>query len=186
MDMSDKRVKHRLTDGESFALTPAFSADGNNIYFVGLAKNRQFRLMQIPTHGRTPSPVKIKSWVYGAPTGTLDVSILDEDKAPIAARVSIIAANGHPVANPMGATYVDPQTGRSYFYMDGLIDLTLPTGKYQVLAARDPVTDIYSTDVKIKIQQFKYIPFAIMGQRRRRLCFSRFSCAFKWRWSPSC
>lgn len=42
MNMSDKRVKHRLTDGESFALTPAFSADGNHIYFVELAETNSF------------------------------------------------------------------------------------------------------------------------------------------------
>jgi TolB protein len=161
MDMSDKRVKHRLTDGENFALTPAFSADGNHIYFVELDENRQFRLMQIPTYGGKPSPLHIKKWVYGEATGTLDIAISDENKTPIAARVSIMSAKGHSVANPMGATYVDPQTGRSYFYVDGSIDLTLPTGKYQVLAARGSVTEIFSANVEIKQSKTNHVNISL-------------------------
>jgi TolB protein len=150
MDMSDKRVKHRLTNGESFALTPAFSADGDHIYFVGLADNRQFKLMKIPTHGGTSSAVAITRWDYGSATGSLNISVSDESKSPLAARVSITAVNGHPVANPVGATYVDSQAGRTYFYVDGSMDLTLPTGNYQVIVARGPATEIFSTTVTVK------------------------------------
>jgi TolB protein len=150
MDMSDKRVKLRLTDGENFALTPAFSADGNIIYFIELDQNRQFQLMQIPTYGGKPIPVQISHWNYTGSTGTLSISVLDKNKIPIAARLSIIASNGHSVANPMGVTYVDPQTGRSYFYVDGSVDLTLPVGKYQVLGTRGPVTEIFSADINVK------------------------------------
>jgi TolB protein len=50
----------------------------------------------------------------------------------------------------MGATYTDPQTGRSNFYADGSVDLTLPVAKCQVLAARGSVTEMYSTDIEVK------------------------------------
>jgi TolB protein len=90
MDISDKRVKNRLTDGENFALTSAFSADGNHIYFVAPAENRQFRLMQIPTYSGTSSPTKIIDWDYDSSTGTPGISVVDNNKIPIAARFSII------------------------------------------------------------------------------------------------
>jgi TolB protein len=75
--------------------------------------------MQIPTYGGKTSPLQIKKWVYGEATGSLYIAISDGNKAPIAARVSIMSANGDSVTNPMGATYEEPKTGRSYFYVDG-------------------------------------------------------------------
>jgi TolB protein len=149
MDLADKRVSHRLTDGTSFALTPAFSFDGNHIYFVELTHNRQFRLMHIPTYGGKASEVIIKRWDYGEPTGTLEVSINDTQQ-PIAARVSIISADGHPVAAPNGATFDDPQTGRTYFYIDGSETFTLPTGKYQIEAVQGPMTQVVAVEAKVK------------------------------------
>ncbi|MGS2720612.1 CehA/McbA family metallohydrolase [Paraglaciecola aestuariivivens] len=150
MDMTDKKAKHRLTTGNSFALTPAFSANGNHIYFIELTDNRQFRLMKINTYGGKASEVAIKRWDYAKKTGTLNLAVKDKNNQPIAARISIETESGHPVANPKGATYMDPQTGRSYFYLDALLDLSLPAGKYQLIAARGPATPIYSTQFTIK------------------------------------
>jgi TolB protein len=90
MDISDKRVKNRLTDGEDFALTPVFSADGNHIYFIAPAENRQLRLMQILTYGGTSPSTKIIDWDYDSSTGTLGISVVDNNKIPIAARYSVI------------------------------------------------------------------------------------------------
>jgi TolB protein len=150
MDLADTRVSHRLTDGTSFALTPAFSADGKQIYFVELTDNRQFRLMHIPTYGGKASEVVIKEWNYGESTGTLVVSVVDAKQQAIAARVSITSADGHPVAAPNSATFDDPQTGRSYFYIDGSETFTLPTGKYQIEAVRGPMTTLISAETKVK------------------------------------
>jgi TolB protein len=59
-------ITHRLTDGNPYATTPAFSADGEVIYFVELDPRRQFRLMRIPTYGGAPEPVEVVRWDYGA------------------------------------------------------------------------------------------------------------------------
>lgn len=161
MDLADTRVSHRLTDGTSFALTPAFSADGNQIYFVELTDNRQFRLMHISTYGGKASEVLIKQWNYGESTGTLVVSIVDAQRQPIAARVSIKAANGHPVAAPNSATLDDPQTGRTYFYIDGSETFTLPAGKYQIEAVRGPMTTLISVEARVKKAASKNVEIAI-------------------------
>ncbi|MFQ3237200.1 MAG: TolB protein [Paraglaciecola sp.] len=150
MDLDDTRVSHRLTNGKSFALTPAFSADGQHIYFVEQTHNRQFRLMHIPTYGGKASEVQVKQWNYTQATGSLVVSIVDTQQQPIAARVSIISTDGHPVAAPNSATFDDPQTGRTYFYIDGSETFTLPTGRYQIEAVRGPMTQLISIDVKVK------------------------------------
>jgi TolB protein len=139
MDLQDPRVKHRLTDGESFALTPSFSADGERIYFVTLDENRQFKLMQMPTYGGDATAVRISKWDYGTSMGQLNLSIVDDANQPLAARLTIVAGNGHPVPSPTGATYIDSQTGRPYFYADGVASFTLPAGPYRVIAARGPM-----------------------------------------------
>ena len=150
MDLDDPRVRHRLTDGNPYATTPAFSADGEAIYFVELDPRRQFRLMRIPTYGGAPEPVKVAHWNYGAALGTLVLNLSDAEGRPVTARVSMTAADGRPVAHPGDATYFDPQTGRYYFYVEGQAEFTLPEGQYTVLAARGPMTPIVERPVRVQ------------------------------------
>ena len=150
MDLNDPRVTHRLTDGHPYAMTPAFSADGSHIYYTELDEQRQFRIIQIPTYGGTPEPVHITSWEYGEPTGTLSLALENSDGESVTARVSVTREDGHPVAYSEDATYVDPQTGRTYFYMDGSSEFTLPVGRYTVLAARGPMTPVVETEVVVQ------------------------------------
>lgn len=150
MDLDDPRVRHRLTDGHPYALTPAFSADGEHIYFVELDDRRQFRLMRLPTYGGAPDPVEITNWNYATPTGNLSLSIADADGNPVTARVSIVDSDGHPVAYAGDATYADPQTGRHYFYVESESEFTLPAGRYTVLAARGPMSRVAETEVRVR------------------------------------
>jgi len=150
MDLDDPRVRHRLTDGHPYAMTPAFSADGEHVYFVELDDRRQFRLMRLPTYGGAAEPVRITNWNYAAPTGTLSVSLTDAGGEPVTARVSISHADGHPVAYSGDATYVDPQSGRHYFYVEGETEFTLPAGRYTVLAARGPMSQVAETEVRVR------------------------------------
>ncbi|SEF84720.1 CehA/McbA family metallohydrolase [Algoriphagus boritolerans] len=150
MDLHDSRVKHRLTEGDPFAITPAFSTDGNQIYFVELDKNRQFRLMRISTYGGSPEEVKISNWNLGEATGTLNVNVNDPAGKPITARVSIVREDGNPVAFHEDATVFDPQTGRHYFYLEGESQFNLPVGNYRVTAVRGPMTPMAESSVAIK------------------------------------
>lgn len=157
MDLSDKGVMHRLTESTSFALTPAFSADGNHIYFVDLDDKRQFQLKRIATYGGESTTVKVKQWDYGVATGILKISIFNKQQQADVARVSILSKKGHPVSNPKGATFVDPQTGRTYFYVDQAITLSLPVGEYQVLAAQGPLVELVSSNVSVNSTEAKIL-----------------------------
>ncbi|NHK26620.1 CehA/McbA family metallohydrolase [Parvularcula flava] len=146
-DLDRPGITRQLTSGETYALMPAFSADGTMIYFVMPDEEQQFGLMRIPTAGGKPEAVEITEWDYGQPTGDMVVTTTDEDGNPMPARLSITDANGHPVANPEGPTYFDPQHGRVYFYSDGSVDLgaVLP-GRYEITAVHGPMsTPVTST-----------------------------------------
>lgn len=149
MDLNDPRVKHRLTEGDPFAITPAFSYDGNQIYFVELDENRQFRLMRISTYGGSPEEVNISNWNLGEATGTLNVTVKDTAGKPITARVSILREDGNPVAFHEDATFFDPQTGRHFFYLEGESTFNLPVGNYRVTAVRGPMTPIMESTIKV-------------------------------------
>jgi TolB protein len=149
MDLDDPRVKHRLSEGSPFALTPAFSASGDTIYYVELDDRRQFRMMRIPTYGGTPEIVEIERWEYAEATGELALSVTGADGRPVTSRVSITRADGHPVAFAGDATYFDSQTGRHYFYVEGEAGFQLPAGRYTVLAARGPMAPVAATEVNV-------------------------------------
>lgn len=150
MDLDDPRAKHRLTEGHPFALTPAFSADGNQVYFVELDENRQFRLMRIDTYGGAPERVLIKNWELGEASGNLKVQVSDASGKPMTARVSIVREDGSPVAFHEDATYADPQTGRHYFYVEGEAQFNLPIGKYEISATRGPMTAVVISTVLVE------------------------------------
>ncbi len=154
LDIDKPEVANRLTNGHPFALTPAFSADGEQVYFVDLDDARQFRIKRMPTYGGEAERVEVKQWDYQAPTGSLTISIVDASNEPVSARVSIArigkSGPGHPVAFDRDATYFDSQTGRHYFYVSGESRLTLPVGEYGVTIARGPMTPLVKQNVKLR------------------------------------
>lgn len=150
MDLNNPTAQHRLTNGNLFAITPAFSADGNHIFFVELEKNRQFRLMRISTYGGAPEEVIISDWDLGEASGELKVNLKDATGNPITGRVSIVREDGLAVAYHEDATYFDPQTGRYYFYIQGESEFNLPVGNYRVTAVRGPMTPVVESLVSIR------------------------------------
>lgn len=149
MDLNDKRVKHRITEGNPYALSPAFSADGNQIYFVDLDEHRQFRLMRINTHGGIPENVTISNWDLGEASGSLTVKSFDASGSPVTARISITREDGYPVSFHEDATFVDPQSGRHFFYVEGESKFVLPVGTYHVVGARGPLAPIVRATVEV-------------------------------------
>lgn len=149
-DLDQPDVHHRLTEGNPYALTPAFSADGNTIFYTEADANRVFQLRRIATHGGAPETIEITSRDYGEATGTLSLQVAGADGSPLTARVAIAREDGHPVANPGGATYFDGQTGRHYFYVEGGAELTLPAGRYTVLAAHGPMAPVVRTEIRVR------------------------------------
>ena len=140
IDLDKPGPASRLTHGSAYALTPSFSADGASIFYVEPDQNQQFRLMTIPSFGGELREVAITGWDYGVETGTLVVDTRDAQGDLVPARLTINAANGHPVAAPDGPSYVDPETGRHYLYSSGRAEFEVPVGRYAILAARGPMT----------------------------------------------
>ncbi|MAF28120.1 MAG: hypothetical protein CL819_02615, partial [Croceicoccus sp.] len=146
MDVDRPAYPRWLTGPDEKALFPAWSADGSDIYFVEADARQQFHLMRIDAAGGTPEEVRVTRWDYGTGMGDLTIAVHGADgdggetsiTAPIAARVSITRADGHPVTNPAGSTFVDNQNGPVYFYIDGTTTLNLPAGEYGIVATHGP------------------------------------------------
>ncbi len=150
LDMNDPRVRHRLTDGNPYALTPAFSADGDHVYFVEADEHRQFHLKRIKTYGGAVETLPIEEWDYGVGTGTVRLNVVDAEGQAVTARVSLAGADGHPVASPRDATYMDTKSGRTYFYVEGEAAFTLPAGRYAVHTTRGFFTPVQTAEFTIR------------------------------------
>ncbi|MEL6870405.1 MAG: CehA/McbA family metallohydrolase, partial [Pseudomonadota bacterium] len=150
MDLDDPRVKHRLTNGDRFALTPAFSADGESIYYVEANAQRQFQLKRIATYGGRSQTIEISEWARKDATGTVALSVSDAAEEPITARVSLTRADGHPVASPFDATFFDSQTGRHYFYVERGATMTLPVGRYTAVIAHGPMAPVVTQQFRVR------------------------------------
>lgn len=141
-----------LTPAGEKALFPAWSADGTQIYYVLADARQQFRLMAVGAAGGTPREVPIKRWDYGAPTGALTIAT-QSGTGRVAARLAITRADGHPVVNPAGPTFVDNQNGPVYFYADGQTQLDLPEGTYRITAVHGPFSLPQTREVRVTAGQ---------------------------------
>ncbi len=149
-DIDDPVSRRQLTPPGSYALMPAFSANGETVYFVTPDATQQFRLMQLPTAGGTASEVAIREWRYGERTGRLVVRTRDAQGNPSPARVAVRRSDGHPLASTTGPTYFDPAHGHHYFYSDGEIAFDVPAGRYELRAVRGPMTPVTTATVTVR------------------------------------
>jgi hypothetical protein len=51
--------------------------------------------------------VSVVQWDYGSAVGDVTISAVSEGGTAIPARISIKYADGHPVVNPAGASYLN-------------------------------------------------------------------------------
>ena len=137
MDIARPEVPRWLTAANGRALHPAFSADGRTIFFVESHRNQQFALRRVNAAGGVPQEVAVARWDYGSATGEITISAVSDD-AIDPARISIKQANGHPVVNPAGASYLNVANSEPYFYFDGTLNLRLPVGEYLAVLTQGP------------------------------------------------
>lgn len=154
MDVDKPAFPRWLTPPGEKALFPTWSADGAKIYYVLADQEQQFHLMEVGAAGGTPRRLEIAKWDYGTTVGELVVTTRDTGpggvSGPAPARLSITRADGHPVANPSGPTFVDNQNGPVYFYADGRLSLQLPEGDYRIVATRGPFSLPESRAVRVR------------------------------------
>ncbi len=149
-DIENPVAERRLTPPGSYALMPAFSADGTDVYYVTPDPQQQFHLMRVPAVGGVPFEVKISEWRYASKVGKLTIKTRDESDNPAPARLSLRRADGHSIAAMDGPTYFDPQNGYHYFYSGGTVTLSVPAGRYEILAARGPLSMPASTAARVR------------------------------------
>lgn len=153
MDVDRPTFPRWLTPRGEKALFPTWSADGRHIYYVRADGARQFGLWRIGAAGGTPEPVAVERWDYGVPLGRLALAVRDAEGETAPARIAVANADGHPVVDPDGPTYVDNQNGPVYFYTDGREALDLPAGTYTVRATRGPFSRPASATVTVRAGQ---------------------------------
>lgn len=115
---------------------PAFSADGESVFFVEADAERQFRLRRVGRGGGEVLEVPVRAWDWGEPTSRVQVRTRREGSAaPLPARVHVADRDGHPAVPSSGQVWFDGQNGLVYFYSPGVVTIEVPAGAVRVTAA---------------------------------------------------
>jgi TolB protein len=116
-------------------LAPAFSHDGEWIYFAESNDKHRTELKRISARGGPVETIAINEMDWGARTGTLSVRTnIDGQAAPV--RLNVLSEQGHPIIPDAGAVRSEGQNGRIFFYSDGTIELTAPVGEVTISAVQ--------------------------------------------------
>ena len=122
-------------------LTPAWSADGEWIYFSQADRDEVMRLHRVRAVGGPVEDVHVRNWNWGEPTATVRIRTnMLGDSIPAPARLSVLDARGHPVVPSVGKPHFDGQSGRVFFYSPGMIEVTVPAGQVAVSAVQGLAT----------------------------------------------
>ena len=139
-----------LLTGGGLPLTPAWSPDGQWIYYSEADDREVIQLKRIRAAGGPVHDVEIRAWQWGdgtarlrirtrlAPSGSTSGAIDAGSLAP--ARVSVLGPGGHPAVPDQGAAHFDGASGRVFFYSPGLIEVTVPAGEVTVSAVQGLAT----------------------------------------------
>jgi TolB protein len=124
-----------LTQSLGMPLAPAFSHDGQWVYFAEANDEERIELKRISVKGGAVEPVQINSMDWGEKTGRLVIkSLIDGQAAPV--RMNILDEMGHPVIPESGAVRSEGQNARIFFYSQGEIELIAPVGNITISAVQ--------------------------------------------------
>ena len=114
---------------------PAWSPDGEHVYFSRADDSGVFGLWRIAATGGEPEPIVPASWNWKAPTARISVRTRTIDSSTnIAARLQVVGANGHPAFAERHQSWLDGQNGAFFTYSPGVLEFEVPAGEVQVLA----------------------------------------------------
>lgn len=150
LHLNDPTTSVLLTASDGLPLTPAWSADGQWIYFAEADQREVFHLKRIRVVGGPVETVPIHRWDWNEPTATVRVTTTDATNRPVAARLDVVDGQGHPVIPDAGQSRFDGQNGRVFFYSPGTIELTVPAGSVRVSAVQGLATPEASQTVQAK------------------------------------
>jgi len=133
MTIASPDTSVQLTQSLGQPLAPAFSHDGDWVYFAENNDNEQSELKRISVDGGAVETVSINNWDWGAATGSLVIrSTMNNEAVPV--RLNATDDSGHPVIPAAGAVRFEGQHGRIFFYSDGEIELIAPAGPVTISA----------------------------------------------------
>ena len=125
--------------GGGLPLTPAWSPDGEWIYYSEADDREVMHLKRIRAAGGPVDDVEIRAWQWGDGTARLRIRThLAATHAP--ARISVLGPSGHPAVPDQGAAHFDGTNGRVFFYSPGLTEVTVPAGEVTVSAVQGLAT----------------------------------------------
>lgn len=127
-----------LTGGTgALPLVPAWSPNGDWIYYAQANAQGSMDGYRIRTNGGTPEPVVVQNWDWDGPTGRIRVRTRAAgSRSPAAARLGVTDASGHPAIPDLGQPRFDGENGRVFFYSPGVVELTMPAGQARVTAVQ--------------------------------------------------
>lgn len=133
MNISTPNTSVLLTKSRGLPLAPAFSADGEWIYYTEANDRERMQIKKMSVYGGSPESLTVKNWDWGTKTGTLRItSKVDGNVSPV--RMNAVDASGHPLMPDTGAIRSEGQNGRTFFYSDGTVEITAPAGEVTLSA----------------------------------------------------
>ena len=122
-----------LTQANGLPLAPAFSHDGQYVWFAEAGDDQRKALYRVPVNGGEVEAIEIADWAWGAEAGRLSLrTVMQGQTVPV--RLNVVDASGHPIVPEAGAVRSEGEHGRVFFYSDGQIELIGPAGEWTVSA----------------------------------------------------
>ena len=135
-------------------LTPAWSTDGQWLYFSEADENEVMHLYRIRSVGGAVERVAIDTWDWAQGTARLrirtEVLTGQPGAEPAPARLNVVDATGHPAVPDEGGIHFDGTNGRHFFYSPGEIEITVPAGMVTVAAVQGLATPEVQVTVEAK------------------------------------
>lgn len=132
-----------LTSG-GLPLTPAWSPDGEWIYYSEADAAEVMRLKRVRAVGGTPEQVRVRAWEWAGATARVRIRTVhagaQDAPVPEPARLNVVDAGGHPAVPDEGDTHFDGASGRVFFYSPGTVEVTVPAGEVTVSAVQGLAT----------------------------------------------
>lgn len=131
MDVSAPTLPVLLTRGDGLPLAPAWSPDGTFVYFSHSTPEGSMALHRIASAGGKAERVEVSVWNWGEPTGRLRIRTAlagGGGAGPVAARLNVLDAQGHPALPADGQPRFDGENGVVFFYTPGVVEVELPAG----------------------------------------------------------
>ena len=130
-----------LLTGGGLPLTPAWSADGEWVYFSEADAREVMGLKRVRKAGGPVEDVDVAAWLWEAETARVRI------RTNMPARLTVVDEAGHPAIPDEGIAHSEGAGGRIFFYTPGQIEVTVPAGEVTVSAVRGLATPERSVTV---------------------------------------